>query len=194
MVVNINDVLQHLVSKTAAPSSIGSQLDRLADNAADKERDAIVTARPRGQQYGNPYLARDRQERAIADLAPIARCLADLARVNRCEYLEDKAELRRLRRALPHRGDGELVILVLTAYQEWASTSDKRALAALYSWMHTVAPAMYPAPKMKQETLEWAFRGAEAKKAFQRASEAYADAKLVLDAWVTWWNRKQRGR
>lgn len=199
---SIDDVLQFLVSRGATPSAMGAMLQRMRDEAvaqsgckqivnvggSDQQFDRTWTMRV--QQVGDVYRARDAAENAILRNIPVIRCIDGLvAAPDTLAVFTDRPALARLSRNLPGAPMGQAVVWSLRVYQEWASVSQERGLATLYSRLRGLCPQGYPVALHDEETLAMAFAQGKAKLARRRAAELYADCLLVLSAWVNRWNK-----
>lgn len=180
MAVRIDDVLHHLVARSAAPSSMGSQLDRLRTG---------TFGRP------DPFRSRDEAENQIMEQAQLLRCMSDFA--DRLEFRTATSTFRALekiqKRTNPKLNQGYIALAVLRAYQEWGTQSEARALVAVYAYIRSIAPdSVAPPPKNETDIIQ-AFRTGKAKRAREFSAEVYADALLALGTFLQTWNkRKQR--
>lgn len=177
MSVAVNDILDHLVARSAAPSTLGAQLDRL--------------------RYGthsapDPFRARDDAENHMIQQAGLLRCISEFT--SRQEFGTKYGTIEKLQKGsgLPQ---GYLAIGVLRAYHEWCTcqqSSQERGLIAVYQYIHGVARNAVPEPPASELDLLQAFRTGKAKRARGMSAEAYADALLALQAHVQVWNRRHR--
>jgi hypothetical protein len=195
--VTVDDVLQALVGRTGRiESSAGLQLATAQQNAARDEqgrrvgggprRGRSVGARPKASIAPDPWAAMDRAEQAIGREMGVLRCLDDLARVKHVSTRWLSAFLSLAQRA-PGRTQGELVILCLRAFHEWATQSKERALAEVYAWSHRVTCS---GDVVNAEALALDFRAGRAANARKQAARLYSDALEVLAQFVRVWNRK----
>lgn len=195
--VKLDEVLCFLMARTHAASTMGAQLDQAR---------AIYHGGPNHSAFGTAgemhvkaplhdvFKAQERAEASMLDGISVARCVDGLGQVREARILKDRPAMARLQKACPERGQGELVIGCLRAYEEWRLKSPERGLAAVYTWAGTLAPLAYPvALPEEHDTLAQAFREGAAKKARSRASELYGDSYLCLAEWVVHWNMRRSG-
>lgn len=176
--VVVADVLDHLVARSAAPSTLGAQLDRL--------------------KYGthsapDPFRARDDAENHMIQQAGLLRCIAEFTA--RAEFSAKYATIEKLAKAaaLPQ---GYVAINVLRSYHEWCTcqqSSQERGLVAVYHYIHSIAGTIVPEPPALDTDLLQAFRTGKAKRARSIAAESYADGLIALSAHILVYNRKHRG-
>lgn len=186
--VQVADVLDHLVARAGAPSTMGAQLDRM--------RFGIQTA-------PDPFRARDDAENNLLRQAGLLRCVDDFAArhefsVSTRQRVASAAGykvLDRLQKATK-RGQGEIALGVLRAYHERVTCSigqsQERGLLEVYRYIASLAPDDVPAPPKDTEDLLMAFRTGKAKRARNMACEAYADALLALQNHCRVWNKRGR--
>lgn len=180
MSILVSDVLDFLVSKSAAPSTFGAQLDRL--------------------KYGvhvapDPFRAREEAENHLLQQAALLRCIDDFAKRDvfhsqtrqRTGIVGSFKMLSKFQQ-VANRGQGEIALGILRAYQEWCTQSQERGLAAVYNFLVGIAPSVAP-PLPKGDLLQ-AFREGTAKRARAAACEAYADSLLALQYHVRVWNKR----
>jgi hypothetical protein len=174
MIVSVNDILDHLVARSAAPSTFGAQLDRLRFGT---------------HSAPDPFRARDDAENHMLEQASLLRCIADFEQ--RQEFGSRYGTLERIQRGarLPQ---GYIAIGILRAYHEWSSQSEERGLVEVYRYIATHASAIAPGVPKGETDLHQAFRTGKAKRARNLAAEAYADALLALQAHVSAANRKRK--
>lgn len=171
--VTVDDILQFCVAKTCSPSALGGQLDQMRDGVSPSGDICAVLAA---------------QEASTIKEAAVIRCLDGLSMVEKAYFLRDLGALDRFTKEVPCRGQGELIILTLRAYQEWATQSEERALVSVYNMMRRLAPHVYGVVLHDEVDLAQAFREGKAKAARRKAAELYADCYLVLNKWVQKWN------
>lgn len=176
MHVKIDDILHMLVSRSAAPSTFGAQLDRLRFGL---------------QATPDPFRAREEVENAMLDQAVILRCMDDF--VTRQEFRGNVVtaldKVQKLTR--PKLSQGYIALSTLRAYQEWSTQSQERALVAVYHYLASIAPAFVPPPPKNEPDLLLAFRTNKAKRARSKAADVYADSLLALGNHVTSWNKRE---
>lgn len=150
----------------------------------------VDEAMPHPKHTTDPWAAMDRAELSVfRDVGPLG-CLSDLCTVKwapsgpiKCPTL-----LITLHAKIPHRTQGEIVVLVLRAYQEWALMSEERALAQVAAWSSSASGGrVYNAHTLAQD-----FREGRMAATRKRAAGLYADSLLVLSAWVQIWNRRSK--
>jgi hypothetical protein len=188
--VQVADVLDHLVAKSAAPSSFGAQLDRM--------RFGI-------QVTPDPFRAREEAENKLLQSAALLRCIDQFeARYEFSVTTRQRATsaagykvLDRIQKATK-RGQGEIALGILRAYHERVTCSigqsQERGLLAVYTYVAGIAPDAVPAPPKDTDDLLMAFRTGSAKRARNMAAEAYADALLALQNHVRVYNKKKGAR
>lgn len=185
MLIQVSDVLDHLVTRyAAAPSTMGAQLERMRYG---------VHSTP------DPYRARAEAEDHMMQQANLLRCIDEFTARNEfsvpargpgsgnCGYkiLEKFQKTTR-------RGQGAIAISILRAYQERCTQSQERGLVEVYNYLASIAPDAVPKPPKGDQDLLQAFRTETAKRARALAAEAYADSLLALQNHVRIWNRKSR--
>lgn len=174
MLIKTDDILDFLVARSAAPSTIGAQLERL--------------------QFGlsttpDPFRARDELEAELLNKAQLLRCIDKFAL--RQDFHANYKALEKLQRFTPgHPPQGYLALAILRAYQEWASTSKERALVAVYQYLSQTAPNFTPPPPKNEPDLVQAFRENKAKRARSISAEVYADSLLALGSHLVVWNKR----
>jgi hypothetical protein len=177
MTIRTDDVLHHLVARSAAPSSFGSQLDRMRYGISTKP---------------DPFRARDDAESQMLEQAGLLRCIDAFAYREefRSSNTTNFKKLEKVQRASrPRHCQGTIALNVLRAYQEWSTQSQERALVAVYQYLATIAPEACPPPPKNEPDLVHAFRTDKAKRCRTIAAEIYADALLALGQHLTQWNR-----
>lgn len=184
--VTLNEVLEVLSSRTAAGSNFGTHLERAQDG---------LSWNGKGLHAMQVSAIEDRMLQAGA----VYRCVDDLAAAG-LEVMgigkDSYPSLSKLRmktdRPLP---PGYAVVKCLRVYQEWATREPVRGLAAVYSWMHEVAPDYCRLAEHDEDSLTQAFLVGKAKSARRMASEVYADCFLIVSNWVPKWNvNEKKGR
>lgn len=185
MSIHVSDILDFLVGRSAAPSTMGAQLDRLRFGL---------------HSTPDPFRARDEVEANLLHQAVLLRCIDDFS--NRHEFTVtargNKATgsgykiLDKIQRST-RRGQGEIAICILRAYHEWATQSQERGLLEIYNYLSSIAPEAVPTPPKNEPDLLQAFRTNAAKRARALACEAYADSLLALQNHVRIWNKQERG-
>lgn len=181
MSLHVSDVLDHLICKGLAPSTLGAQLERLKYGV---------------QLDQDPFRARqDAEDRMLAQ-AELIRFVDDFTR--RIEFAVPKQRLvvssgyqvlDKLQKA-SSRGQGEIAISILRAYHERSTQSMDRGLYEVYKYLTYIAPKVIPPPPKDEDLLE-AFRKNTAKKSRNFTAEAYADSLLALQRAVHVWNKKK---
>jgi hypothetical protein len=183
MSVQVADVLDHLVARSASPSSFGAQLDRLKYGL---------------QPTPDPFRARDEAENHLLEQATLLRCVSDFSSKEEFVVLPRQRKaaaagyklLERIHIASKYP-QGGIALGILRAYHERSTQSQERGLVEVYNFLFAIAPTVCP-PLPKQETdLLQAFRSGNAKRARTLACEAYADALLALQQFVRVWNARQ---
>lgn len=189
--IHVNDVLDHLVARSAAPSTIGAQLDRM---------------RLGFQPTPDPFRMKSEVEDRLLEQAVLLRCISEFS--ERQEFsvttrqrkaadagykvltkLQEKAKI----------AQGTIAINILRTYHERAAAfraknvqGQEKALASVYYYLVALAPSVAPPPSLKDGDLETAFRTGKAKRARNLACEAYADALLALQNHVRVFNKKEQ--
>jgi hypothetical protein len=187
--ITITDVLGFLSARTCTSSSMGGQLEKARSVYAGAEFSDTFNDMHVKSPRPDSFQACDTAESQLVSDVPVLRCVDALARVKNAHVLRDRPSLVRLQKQVPTRGQGELVVQCLRAYEEnRGDRSPEKALAAVYLWAHSRAPEAFPSVSHDEEDLAQAFRSGKAPKARQRASDLYGDCYLVLGAFVTWWN------
>lgn len=205
--VTVEDLLAVCIARNATPSTLGAQLEMLAERAHAKKSekrnvnpfalaDADAAIELAGgfmlvrSSIGDPYAQRDAAESAMLGSCAALRCLAELAAVKNSSTLKRdnsrRSALLSLAAHAPERGQGELVVQCLRAYEEWRSVSKERALAAVFAWSKRVCGQSHK----DENELAQEFREGKAIAARKKASDLYADAFLLLGRWVHYWNRR----
>lgn len=186
MAIQVSEILDFLVGRSAAPSTMGAQLDRL--------------------KYGlhsspDPFRARDEVESNLLHQAVLIRCIDDFA--GRHEFAVPARGsqatssgykiLERIQKACK-KGQGDIALHILRAYHERCTQSQERGLLEIYTYLSQIAPMSVPTPPKDTIDLLQAFRSNEAKRARAIACEAYADALLALNNHVRIFNKLERNR
>ena len=195
--VALEEVLCFLMARTGAASTMGMQLE---------QAEAIYTGAPANSHFGtanemhvkapqaDTWKAQERAESSMLENISVSKCVDALGQLRSSRIAKDRPALAKLQKACPGRGQGELVVGCLRAYEEWRLKSGERALAAVYHWAGTMAPLTYPvALPEEHEDLAQAFRSGAAKRARTSASEIYGDCYLVLAEFVAHWNMRRSG-
>lgn len=182
MSIQVSDVLDFLVARSMAPSTMGAQLDRM--------RDGIQSA-------PDPFRARDDVENHMLQQAELIRCIDDFT--SRQEFSVTTRQraaaagykvLEKFQKSTGRR-QGEIGIGILRAYHEWSTQSTERGLLSVYQYLAIIAPSLVPPPPKNLDTnLLQAFRIGTAKRARNVACEAYADSLLALQNHVRVFNKK----
>lgn len=187
--VEVSEVLCHLAGKTNSPSSMGSQLERLATQSEAKRHGPgwITHAKP------TRPVPKDPEGPALRD-ASVYRLISDLGRI-RAVDLDAKVLVQT---ALERKhAIGTIVVRTLRAFQEaLAAPSDEeleraskradKATPARRDEVFQRAIAEYRAPR-GLDAVQRAFALAES----GTAAELYADCLLVLSVYVQTFNRKK---
>lgn len=176
--IRLDDVLHFLVAKTCAPSSLGSQLDRL--------RLGFVPT-------PDPFRARaDVEDKMLAD-AVVIRCVDTFSL--RQEFVPTSGNYNVLQKiqnkTTPPLGQGNIAVHILRAYTERSFQSSERGLVAVYQYLSSIVPTMAPPNKDDLDLLQ-AFRQGQAKKSRALSCEAYADSLLALQAHIKVFNKKEK--
>ncbi len=180
--ITLDDILHTLVCQSSAPSSMGSQLERLRHG---------VSITP------DPFRARDEVESKLLQDAALYRCASDFA--NRQELRGTGSQtfkaLEKVYKATSNKPPmGTIALRVLRAYQERCTVSQERGLVEVYNYLASIAPTAVPDPPKDQDNLAQAFREGKAKRARGMAAEVYADAILALSGFLRVWNRNETVR
>lgn len=182
--VTVDDVLAALVGRgPRIESSTGQQLEQARALHTTEQGDMHASA-----PSGDVWQAMDRAEHAIGKDVGTIRCLDMLARARSVSSGSSHASLGALLtlHAATQRGKGELVILVLLAYHEWALHSKERALAEVYALARRLKGGHADASTLAHE-----FRTGKATDARKLAARLYGDSLIVLGEHVQRWNRKR---
>ena len=186
MSVSVNDILDFLVAKSAAPSTMGAQLERLKYGV---------------QLAPDPFRARNEVEDNLLAQAAIIRCVDEFAareeldihaRPRAPSVVGYKALTKIQEHANPWRSKGKIALDVLRAYQERNKGSQECGLVAVYNYLEQVAPSALPPPPKNDADLLQHFRTGTAKRARNLACEVYADSLLALQYHVRVWNKKRK--
>lgn len=185
--VHVNDILDFLVAKSAAPSTMGAQLDRL--------RYGI-------QLQPDPFRQRAEVEDHLLNQAVLLRCIDTFA--GRQEFSVSTRQrkaadsgykaLSKIHEKTKGRPQGQIALEILRAYHERAKKgAEDPGLAAIYYFVARVAPDVAPElPTIKDGAdLATIFKSGNAKRARSFACEAYADALLALTEHVRVFNKKE---
>lgn len=181
--VQVADVLDFLVAKSQAPSTMGAQLERL--------------------KYGiqiapDPFRQREDVESHLLKQAGLIRCVDDFAdrqefnpprKVDSAGY---KIILKIQKETRPQRAQGAIALGILRAYHERCTgvNNQERGLLEVYNFILSIAPRVVPSPPKNTDDLLMAFRTGTAKRARATAAEGYADALLALQNHCRVWNKK----
>jgi hypothetical protein len=179
MSIRTDDVLHFLVSRSGAPSTFGAQLDRMRFGL---------------QATPDPFRARDDAEAAMLETAHLLRCIDEFtqkAEFRQAGVPSAYKKLEKMQKA-SNLGQGFIAISVLRSYQEWATTSQERALVEVYRYLAKVAPDAVPNPPMTEPDLTQAFRLGKARRCRDLAAEVYADSLLALGAFLNSFNRRKK--
>jgi hypothetical protein len=122
---------------------------------------------------------------ALAQTEP-RRCLQALCSIQMTS-VKGCRSLCSLHRLVPQRNRGELVVLCLTAYHEWAHQSKERALAEVYAWSRRVVG---DGDRADAVALARAFRAGKELSARKAAAKLYSDSIIVLADWIRVWNKR----
>lgn len=153
------------------------------------------------QTTPDPFRARDEVEANLLHQAVLIRCVDDFARRSefsvpshlRAGNAGGYKILEKIQKA-SKKGQGEIALCILRAYQERATQSQERALLEVYHYLASVAPGAVPTPPKSEPDLLQAFRTNAAKRARGVACEAYADALLALQNHVRIFNKMESKR
>lgn len=183
--IQVIDILDFLVARSCAPSTMGAQLERI--------------------QYGisltpDPFRQRDDVEDHLLHQAVLIRCIDEFSRretfsvTTRQRKAADAGykALTKIHESATDYPQGSLAIGILRAYHERSTQSQERGLVAVYQYLSSIAPEVIPAPT-KNDLLE-SFRTGTAKRARNFACEAYADSLLALQNHVRVFNRKEKAK
>ena len=181
MNIRLDDILHHFVARTGAPSTFGAQLDAMRVGTASTP---------------DPFRSRSQAEDRLLETAGILRCVAEFT--GRQEFRSNgrtsfKA-LQKVQKAATHvmLDQGVIAHHVLRAYQEWSTSSQERALAAVYQYLGRIAPSVIPPLPSSEADLADAFKAGKSKRARDFAAEIYADSLLALSAFLTQYNKQVR--
>lgn len=180
MTVNVNEILDFLVARSQAPSTMGHQLDRMRDGV---------------QGGSDPIRERDNVEAAMLRNASMLRCIDEF--MAKWEFTPPSRHRDTGYRAIQKVQDkcreaqGRIAIGVLRAYHERSTASEERGLVEIYTYVKSIAPdAVPPSDKGVLDLLQ-AFRSGQAKKAKSFSAELYADCLLACRAHVVQFNRRE---
>lgn len=177
MKVTIDAILHFLVARSAAPSTMGAQLERMRFG---------VQATP------DPYRARDDAEATMLDQAQLLRCLDDFLKKH--DFGSQYKALQKVQlKSSPKLDQGYIALGALRAYHEWSTSSQERGLVEVYRFIEKISAGFLPPPPKDEPDLLQAFRSNKAKRARSKAAEVYADALLALQAHTKHWNKKKCG-
>src|SRR5262245_30931944 len=190
--VTVEDLLSICAARTNAPSSLGTQLERMRNretgydgNSQALKLDTHGGCQPTKVPVFDPRMV-DQLENEMVQNAPALTCLAELASVRNTPTLKTRSALVSMAKHTPGRGQGELVVQCLRAYEVWRSISQERALAAVFAWSRRLCGQ----PVKDENVLAQEFREGKSPAARRKASELYADALLVAQRWVVFWNNR----
>lgn len=201
--VSVDDVMGSLVGRCARiESTTGTQLEiarakkRVKDHGSrgepvlDAAGEVIGHTEPqvlaaKGTQ--DSWRAMDDAERRIGADIGVTRCLDGLCAVRFARQIRCPKAIIALHKLAPHRTQGELVVLILRAYQEWASTSTERAFAELYAATRRVAGLAIPDTCELAHAFRHGLKSAKSQR--DAAANLYRDAILILYEWVRIWRR-----
>lgn len=185
--IHVNDVLDFLVSRSAAPSSFGAQLDRLRYGV---------------QLQSDPHRQRNEVEDHLLNQAVLLRCIDRFA--ERQEFSVSTRQrksadagykaLTKIHESNRTLSQGFIALSVLRAYQERAKKgAEEPGIVAVYNYIVSIAPdAAPPVPMPKNgKDLAETFRAGQAKRARAFACEAWADARLALEEHVRVFNKAE---
>lgn len=193
MTVAVDEILCHLAARSSAPSSMGSQLERLALQSEAKKHGPGWTTHSKPTRP----TPKDPSDDILRD-AEVFRLIAELGKIRAVDNIETAPTLIDVA-AEQGGGIGRTLVRTLRAFQEAlrsptdeeldrANRRAERAQEAHKSDVFQRAIADYRAP-----------RGVEAVqrlfglKTSERAAELYADSLLVLSLFVQDFNRKKPG-
>lgn len=177
MSVSVADILDSLVARSAVPSTLGTQLQRM--------QEGIYTP-------PDPHRARDEAENEMISKAELLRCISGFTARNDFDAGYGTLEKIQKNCRLPQ---GYIAINILRMYQERCpcqQSSQEMGLAAVYRYIAGLAPKAVPSLPSSETDLLQAFRTGKAPRARSMAGEAYADSLLSLQGYVQKWNRGQR--
>lgn len=185
--VHVNDILDFLVAKSAAPSNFGAQLDRLKYGV---------------QLQADPHRQRAEVEDHLLQQAVLLRCIDTFA--GRQEFSVSTRQrkaadsgykaISKIQESAKLYPQGQIALQILRAYHERARKgAEDPGLVAIYYYVSKIAPEMAPPlPALKSgEDLATAFKAGHAKRVRSFVCEAYADALLALTEHVRVFNKKQ---
>lgn len=185
MTIHVHDILDFLVAKSSAPSTMGAQLDRLRYGT---------------QIEPDPHRQKEEIENRMLQQASIIRCFDAFREKERFSFPGQTFGCTSLYKTLEkiqkvsRRGQGALAEGILRAYHErvtcYRGSSQERGLVEVYNYISTIAPTAVPKPPKAEKDLLQAFRENTAKRAKSVAAEAYADSLLALNQHVRVWNKK----
>jgi len=176
MSVSVADVLDNLISVSAAPSTLGAQLDRL---------------RLGTHSAPDPFRARDDVENHLIQQAALIRCI-DQFTARQVLPIPRPAIIEKIQKET-HTDQGRIAVAVLRAYHERSTRSQERGMVEVYRLLARMAPETTP-PSPTEDTLDLVqlFREGKARRCRAFSCEAYADSLLGLQQHVRIWARKQR--
>ena len=171
MTINLNDILDFLVSRSAVGSNLGAQLEKMRDGTSSQS---------------DPFRSRDEVEANMIRLAGIIRCVDAFAAKQ--EITPKGQAIEKINRT-PQFAEGSIALGILRAYHE-RSSSPERGLVEVYRFLAKISPRAVPSIPQDCDDLLQAFRDGNAKRCRFIAAEAYADALLGLQNFVRIYNKK----
>jgi len=127
MSVSVADVLDNLISVSAAPSTLGAQLDRL---------------RLGTHSAPDPFRARDDVENHLIQQAALIRCI-DQFTARQVLPIPRPAIIEKIQKET-HTDQGRIAVSVLRAYHERSTRSQERGMVEVYRLLARMAPETTP--------------------------------------------------
>jgi len=186
--VHVSDILDSLVARSSAPSTMGAQLDRVMFGI---------------QLTPDPFRQKADAEDQMLQEAVVIRCIDTFSvreefSVTTRQRKAADAGFKVLTKLHDRSGkpQGSIAIGILRAYHERCTCSkgqsEERGLVSVYQYLTSIAPDSVPPPPKNEPDLVMAFRTGVAKRARAMACEAYADALLALSGHVRAFNKKEK--
>lgn len=173
--VSAQAVLEHLSSDTQVASSFGADLERARDGT---------------DRASNYVQQQSRAEERLLARAAVFRCVDALAATEQLTRTGDGCNAIRQFADRAMMGHGRAVVMVLKAFQPWASQWPEQGLAATYEAMRRAVPALAEVDVGGEASTAQAFRVGKAKKARHQAALLVSEATIILSAWCERWNRR----
>lgn len=185
--IKVPEVLDFLVAKSCAPSTMGAQLDRL--------RTGVHLTPDAFRQKS------DVEDHLLAQ-AVLIRCIDQFSKRESfsTSTRQRKAAdagfkvLTQISESAKSRSQGSIAVGILRAYQERSTASPARGLVAVYEFISSITPSLVPPLPKDIKDVVVAFDKGTAKRARSFACEAYADALLALEGHVRVFNKKEKSK